>query len=68
MICPNCKKDYKDVPPGKPSGGLFRSDDHFCKKERRYGMMCTNCGFIAEFITKPTGKEYKYKKNENDGR
>lgn len=65
MICPNCKKDYKDVPANKPPGHFYRGDDHYYLTSRRFGMVCTNCGFIAEIISKPTGAPYlKRKTNE----
>jgi hypothetical protein len=59
MICPKCAKDYKDVPEGRIPGHFYRGDDHFYKNYRRFGYQCTNCGFVAEFITKATGMPYK---------
>ncbi len=61
MICPNCKKDYKDVPEGIVPGHFYRSDDHYYKDFRRFGVQCTNCGFIAEMITRATGDPYRKK-------
>lgn len=61
MICPNCKKDYRDVPEGKIPGHFYRGDDHFNKEERRYGMQCTNCGFIGEVVARITGNPYRKK-------
>lgn len=58
MICPKCKYDYKDVEEGELPGGVVRVDDHFYKTYRRLGRRCTNCGFIAEFIEKPTGDPF----------
>jgi ribosomal protein S27AE len=58
MICPKCKYDYKDVEEGELPGGVVRVDDHFYKTFRRLGRRCTNCGFIAEFIEKPTGDPF----------
>lgn len=62
MICPKCKYDYKDVEDGELPGGVVRVDDHFYKSFRRLGRRCTNCGFIAEFIERPTGDAY-YKRS-----
>jgi len=59
MICPHCLKDYRDVPAGMPPGHFYRSDDHYYKDYRRFGIQCTNCGFVAEFITTATGDPYK---------
>jgi hypothetical protein len=59
MICPKCKRDYRDVPEGNPIGHFYRSDDHHYKDYRRFGMQCTNCGFVAEMITTATGDPYK---------
>lgn len=59
MICPNCKKDYRDVTEDKVPGHFYRSDDHFCKNYRRFGVYCTNCGFVAEMITRATGDPYR---------
>lgn len=59
MICPKCKKDYKDVPPESERGHFYRSDDHYYKDYRRFGFQCTNCGFIAEMITTSTGDPYR---------
>ena len=64
MICPKCLRDYRDPPDGKENGFFYAGDDHFYKKQRRYGLMCTNCGFIAEIIAKPTGRPYR--KREQD--
>lgn len=59
MICPDCQKDYKDVPEGNVPGHFYRSDDHYYKDFRRFGVQCTNCGFIAEMITRATGDPYR---------
>lgn len=61
MICPNCKKDYRDVNEGTIPGHFYRGDDHFNREERRYGMQCTNCGFIAEVVARVTGNPYRKK-------
>lgn len=61
MICPNCKKDYRDVPTGNIPGHFYRGDDHFNREERRYGMACTNCGYIAEVVARVTGNPYRKK-------
>ena len=58
MICPACGKDYKDVPEGEIPGHFYRSDPHFGLKKRRFGMQCTNCGFVAEWFSYPTGEPY----------
>lgn len=65
MICPNCKKDYKDVPEGIIPGHFYRSDDHYYKDFRRFGVQCTNCGFIAEMITRATGDPYRKRELSN---
>lgn len=65
MICPKCKYDYKDVEDGELPGGVVRVDDHFYKSYRRLGRRCTNCGFIAEFIEKPTGDPF-YKRSATE--
>lgn len=65
MICPNCDKDYKDVPAGKPPGYYYRGDDHYYLPFRRFGLQCTNCGFIAEIIAKPTGEPYLKRENKD---
>lgn len=66
MICISCKKDYRDVPPGRPPGHFYRSDDHFYKDYRRFGMQCTNCGFVAAMITKATGDPYRKREEKED--
>ena len=66
MICPHCKKDYLDVPEGFPKGHFYRSDDHHCKDYRRFGMQCTNFGFVAEMITTATGDPYKKRQVKPD--
>jgi hypothetical protein len=58
MICPACRKDYRDVPNNEIPGYFYRGDDHYYKEYRRFGIACTNCGFVAEFITKATGLPY----------
>ena len=65
MICPNCQKDYRDVAEGKPKGHFYRGDDHYYLPFRRYGILCMNCGFIAEIIAKPTGAPY-LKRNKQE--
>jgi hypothetical protein len=67
MQCPNCGKDYRDVPEGNVPGHYYRGDEHFGKKERRFGRVCNNCGFCAEFIVKPTGLPYR-KREMNDAK
>jgi hypothetical protein len=62
MICPNCKRDYKDPVPGKEPGFVYRVDDNFGLKFRRLGRQCNSCGYVAEWIEEPTGREY-FKKN-----
>ena len=66
MICPNCKKDYRDVPEGNIPGHFYRGDDHFNREERRYGMACTNCGYIAEVIARISGNPYRKKDYQKD--
>lgn len=66
MICPNCKKDYRDVPTDKICGHFYRGDDHYYKDYRRFGMLCINCGFVAEMITTATGDSYKKRKVKSD--
>lgn len=58
MMCPHCGKDYKDVRPGQAPGRVYGVDDHFYRDYKRWGMICTNCGFVAEWIAKPTGQSY----------
>ena len=58
MICPFCKKDYKDPPQNRPNGGYFRQDEHFYHEVRRFGMLCQSCGEVAEVLTVATGKRY----------
>ena len=59
MNCPNCGRDYKDVPEGKVPGHFYRGDLHYGKNYRRFGYVCNNCGFCAEMIVKPTGLPYR---------
>lgn len=66
MICPHCEKDYKDVIDGMPPGHFYRSDDHYYKDYRRFGIQCTNCGFVAEWITTSTGDPYKKRQIKTD--
>lgn len=66
MICPNCGIDYKDVPTGKIPGHFYRSDSSYNQKERRYGIQCTNCGFVGEWIAKATGNPYRKRENHID--
>jgi len=65
MICPKCKFDYKDVEEGELPGGVVRVDDHFYKVYRRVGRRCSNCGFVAEFIERPTGEPYYKRVDRN---
>lgn len=58
MICPRCKRDYKDPLPNRPKGRFYHGDDHFYKKVRRYGIQCGSCGFVAEIVAAPTGENY----------
>lgn len=62
MTCPKCHRDYKDPAPGKEPGFFYHSDNHFGMPHRRFGMVCTYCGFIAEFISKATGEPYTKRK------
>jgi hypothetical protein len=67
MLCPNCGKDYRDVPDGHAPGLFYRGDEHFGKSERRFGYLCNNCGVVSEFITRPTGFLYlKREQNKED--
>jgi hypothetical protein len=68
MICPNCKKDYRDVPHDRLKGFVYKVDDNYYMKKKRFGMVCTNCGFIAEFITDSTGEPYLKRERNNDQR
>ena len=65
-MCPRCNKDYKDVPEGTVPGHFYRSDDHYYKDFRRFGVQCTNCGFIAEMITRPSGDPYRKRELHNN--
>lgn len=64
MKCPFCERDYRDPPAGKVNGYYYAGDNHFYKDQRRFGMQCSGCGKIAEFITKATGRLYR--KREQD--
>lgn len=65
MICPNCKRDYKDPAPGKEPGVVYRVDDSYGLTFRRVGRLCNNCGYIAEFIERPTGRPYLKRDGES---
>lgn len=58
MICPRCRYDYKDRDPEKPKSRFYHSNNHFYKKQRRYGYQCGRCNFIAEIISAVTGDSY----------
>ncbi len=62
MICPKCGKDYKDTKPGQAPGRVYGVDDHFYREFKRFGVVCTNCGFVAEWVAKPTGESYLKRK------
>lgn len=63
MICPGCKRDYKDVPEGVVPGHFYKANNSFYLPHRIFGIQCSNCGKVYEFITQPTG--YLYKKKDN---
>lgn len=59
MICPKCKLDYADLENDEtPVRVVIKVDDHFYKPYRRIARRCPHCGYVAEWIEKPTGNPY----------
>jgi len=64
MNCPQCGEDYSDSIRDKFSKRISIGPlEHYGNNFMISGKACPNCGFVAEFITKPTGNPF-YKKDK----
>lgn len=51
MVCAACKKDFKESETDR--GFYTQQNDHFMKRYRSFGFVCSYCGFHNTIISVP---------------
>lgn len=59
MTCPNCGVDYSESKTNNSSNRIAIGPlPHYGQPFQLSGLICRNCGFVAEIIKKPTGNPF----------